>query len=113
MKGVSFLATVAILALASSIASAYDPSPLQDFCVAINDIKSGGMYKTYSHYYQHKQYYQSSSFEFIISSYINEIMTEGFPPPPLPLHDIVAVHCYGNCLICDNNKLFFFFVQYL
>ena len=51
MKGVSFLATVAILALASSIASAYDPSPLQDFCVAINDIKSGGMYNTYSHYY--------------------------------------------------------------
>ncbi|XP_075667863.1 germin-like protein subfamily 1 member 16 isoform X2 [Castanea sativa] len=32
--------TVAILALASSFASAYDPSPLQDFCVAINDIKS-------------------------------------------------------------------------
>ncbi|XP_030971994.1 germin-like protein subfamily 1 member 7 [Quercus lobata] len=41
MKGVSFLATVAILALASSFVSAYDPSPLQDFCVAINDIKSG------------------------------------------------------------------------
>ena len=40
MKGVSFLATVAILALASSIASAYDPSPLQDFCVAINNFKS-------------------------------------------------------------------------
>ena len=51
MKAVSFLATMAILALASSIASAYDPSPLQDFCVAINDIKSGGMYKTHSHYY--------------------------------------------------------------
>ena len=30
MKGVSFLVTVAILALASSIASAYDPSPLQE-----------------------------------------------------------------------------------
>ncbi|KAK7828696.1 germin-like protein subfamily 1 member 17 [Quercus suber] len=41
MKGVSFLVTVAILALASSFVSAYDPSPLQDFCVAINDIKSG------------------------------------------------------------------------
>ncbi|XP_030973086.1 germin-like protein subfamily 1 member 7 [Quercus lobata] len=41
MKGVSFLVTVAILALASSIASAYDPSPLQDFCVATNNIKSG------------------------------------------------------------------------
>ena len=51
MKGVSFFVTLAILALASSLASAYDPSPLQDFCVAINDIKSGGMYKTHSHYY--------------------------------------------------------------
>ena len=48
MKGVSFLATVAILAMASSFVSAYDPSPLQDFCVAINDIKSGGMYKKHS-----------------------------------------------------------------
>ncbi|KAK7828695.1 germin-like protein subfamily 1 member 7, partial [Quercus suber] len=43
MKGVSFFVTVAILALASSLASAYDPSPLQDFCVAINDVKSGGL----------------------------------------------------------------------
>ncbi|KAM4100959.1 hypothetical protein ACJW30_05G107600 [Castanea mollissima] len=41
MKGVSFLMTVAILALASSFASTYDSSLLQDFCVAINDIKSG------------------------------------------------------------------------
>ena len=40
MKGVSFLVTMAILALASSLASAYDPSPLQDFCVAINNFKS-------------------------------------------------------------------------
>ncbi|KAL1334762.1 hypothetical protein HN51_063734 [Arachis hypogaea] len=31
---------VAFLALASSFASAYDPSPLQDFCVAVNDSKS-------------------------------------------------------------------------
>ncbi|KAL2320210.1 hypothetical protein Fmac_029179 [Flemingia macrophylla] len=38
MKVVYFL--VAILALASSIASAYDPSPLQDFCVALNDTKN-------------------------------------------------------------------------
>ncbi|KAM3748405.1 hypothetical protein ACB098_05G106400 [Castanea mollissima] len=43
MKGVSFLMTVAILALASSFASTYDSSLLQDFCVAINDIKSGGL----------------------------------------------------------------------
>ncbi|KAK8466707.1 hypothetical protein PHAVU_008G151000 [Phaseolus vulgaris] len=40
MKAVYFL--VAILALTSSIASAYDPSPLQDFCVALNDTKNAG-----------------------------------------------------------------------
>ncbi|ESW12900.1 hypothetical protein PHAVU_008G151100 [Phaseolus vulgaris] len=38
MKAVYFL--VAILALTSSIASAYDPSPLQDFLVALNDTKN-------------------------------------------------------------------------
>ncbi|GLT67629.1 hypothetical protein SLA2020_399220 [Shorea laevis] len=37
MKGV---VTVLVLALACSLASAYDPSPLQDFCVAINDSTS-------------------------------------------------------------------------
>ncbi|XP_015968245.1 germin-like protein subfamily 1 member 7 [Arachis duranensis] len=35
MKAIYFL--VGLLALASSFASAYDPSPLQDFCVALND----------------------------------------------------------------------------
>ncbi|KAK7845193.1 germin-like protein subfamily 1 member 7 [Quercus suber] len=40
MKGVPYLVTVAILALAFSLASAYDPSPLQDFCVAINNTDS-------------------------------------------------------------------------
>ncbi|KAA8545155.1 hypothetical protein F0562_019956 [Nyssa sinensis] len=35
--GVHTLATIAILALASSLTYASDPSPLQDFCVAIND----------------------------------------------------------------------------
>ncbi|XP_061366364.1 germin-like protein subfamily 1 member 13 [Gastrolobium bilobum] len=39
MKAIYFL--VALLALTSSVASAYDPSPLQDFCVAINDTKNG------------------------------------------------------------------------
>ncbi|KAL5537498.1 hypothetical protein UlMin_043991 [Ulmus minor] len=39
MKGVHFLLNAAILALATSIACAYDPSPLQDFCVAIDDPK--------------------------------------------------------------------------
>ncbi|XP_062083279.1 germin-like protein subfamily 1 member 17 [Humulus lupulus] len=37
MKEVHFLLTLAVLALASSIASASDPSPLQDFCVAVED----------------------------------------------------------------------------
>ncbi|XVF30949.1 hypothetical protein REPUB_Repub16aG0103200 [Reevesia pubescens] len=40
MKGVNnFLVTVALLALASSLASASDPSSLQDFCVALNSTK--------------------------------------------------------------------------
>ena len=43
-KVVSYLVTVALLALASSLASAYDPSPLQDFCVAINNTNSAGTY---------------------------------------------------------------------
>lgn len=43
MKGSVILCSlVAILAMAFSYASAYDPSPLQDFCVAINDTKNGG-----------------------------------------------------------------------
>ncbi|KAJ4721157.1 Germin-like protein 1 [Melia azedarach] len=41
MKGVHFLSAFALLALASSVASAYDPSPLQDICVAIDDLKNG------------------------------------------------------------------------
>ncbi|XP_027350535.1 germin-like protein subfamily 1 member 16 isoform X2 [Abrus precatorius] len=47
MKVVYFL--VATLALASSLVFAYDPSPLQDFCVAINET-DGGMYK---HFFKH------------------------------------------------------------
>ncbi|KAM3707228.1 hypothetical protein ACJW31_02G008300 [Castanea mollissima] len=43
-KVVSYFVTVALLALASSLASAYDPSPLQDFCVAINNTNSAGTY---------------------------------------------------------------------
>ncbi|XP_034680527.1 germin-like protein subfamily 1 member 13 isoform X1 [Vitis riparia] len=39
MKGVCFLVTVALMALASSLASASDPSPLQDTCVAIDEPK--------------------------------------------------------------------------
>jgi len=39
----TYLFVTAFLALASC-AFAFDPSPLQDFCVAINDTKNGGMY---------------------------------------------------------------------
>ncbi|XP_062083236.1 germin-like protein subfamily 1 member 17 [Humulus lupulus] len=39
MKGIHYLLVVATLAVAASIISAYDPSPLQDFCVAIDDPK--------------------------------------------------------------------------
>lgn len=42
MKVLYFLVT--ILALASSPSFAYDPSPLQDFCVAIQDPKDAGIY---------------------------------------------------------------------
>ncbi|XP_054778786.1 germin-like protein subfamily 1 member 7 [Prosopis cineraria] len=41
MKGSLVTSLVALLALASSVASAYDPSPLQDFCVALKDNKLG------------------------------------------------------------------------
>ena len=44
MKGAHLLLVVSLLALASSFAYASDPSPLQDFCVAINDPKDGGMF---------------------------------------------------------------------
>jgi hypothetical protein len=44
MKGVHFLAIVALLSLASSLVSACDPSPLQDICVAIDDPESGGIF---------------------------------------------------------------------
>ncbi|XP_062083265.1 germin-like protein subfamily 1 member 20 [Humulus lupulus] len=37
MKAVYFLLPLAVLALATSIATAYDPSPLQDFCVAVDE----------------------------------------------------------------------------
>ncbi|XVE90067.1 hypothetical protein DITRI_Ditri20bG0047200 [Diplodiscus trichospermus] len=42
MKGIhSILVAFSLLAFACSLASAFDPSPLQDFCVAINDTKTG------------------------------------------------------------------------
>jgi hypothetical protein len=45
MKGVpNHLVALAIMALACSVASAYDPAPLQDFCVAVNTSSEAGMY---------------------------------------------------------------------
>jgi hypothetical protein len=45
MKGVpNFLLTLALMALACSVATAYDPAPLQDFCVAVNSSTEAGMY---------------------------------------------------------------------
>ncbi|XP_015582589.1 germin-like protein subfamily 1 member 13 [Ricinus communis] len=41
MKAVNVLVAFVILALSSSFALAFDPSPLQDFCVASNDPKDG------------------------------------------------------------------------
>ena len=41
MKGVpNCLVALALMALACSVASAYDPSPLQDFCVALNNTST-------------------------------------------------------------------------
>ncbi|KAK4282366.1 hypothetical protein QN277_013753 [Acacia crassicarpa] len=39
-----YLILIAFLALSSSAVSAFDPSPLQDFCVAINETKTGGVF---------------------------------------------------------------------
>ena len=40
--GANTLAYVVLLAMAFSVASASDPSPLQDFCVAVNDTNDTG-----------------------------------------------------------------------
>ncbi|XWS57832.1 hypothetical protein CRYUN_Cryun09bG0207600 [Craigia yunnanensis] len=41
MEGGQNLVAISLLSLAFSIASASDPNPLQDFCVAIKDAKNG------------------------------------------------------------------------
>jgi hypothetical protein len=46
----TFLFITAFLALVSC-SFAFDPSPLQDFCVAINDTKDGGNYAIFIYYY--------------------------------------------------------------
>ncbi|RVW98130.1 putative germin-like protein 2-1 [Vitis vinifera] len=40
--GANTLAYIVLLAMAFSVASASDPSPLQDFCVAVNDTNDSG-----------------------------------------------------------------------
>ena len=50
-KGVSFLVTVALMAFASSLASASDPSSLQGTCVAIAEPKNAGFYITDKHFH--------------------------------------------------------------
>ena len=48
MKGFSnYLVALALVALACSIASAYDPAPLQDFCVAVNSSTDAGIYTSF------------------------------------------------------------------
>ncbi|XP_057982344.1 germin-like protein subfamily 1 member 16 [Malania oleifera] len=41
------LLSIAFLAMVLSLASASDPCPLQDFCVAFNDTKEAGMYSVF------------------------------------------------------------------
>ena len=41
MEGLKFVLVFVVLALASSFASASDPGPLQDFCVAIKETDGG------------------------------------------------------------------------
>ena len=40
---INTLACIALSAMSFFLASASDPSPLQDFCVAVNDTKTTGM----------------------------------------------------------------------
>ena len=109
-KVVSYLVTVALLALASSLASAYDPSPLQDFCVAINNTNSAGTYIILL--LLAVVVLLSFSFEIIKSSthwwnYARRLyhLYHIFFPY------MTCCQLLQNCLICDNNKLFF--VQFL
>ena len=47
----AYIVTVALFALAVSLASASDPDPLQDFCVALKDYsdsKSAGTYFSFT-----------------------------------------------------------------
>jgi hypothetical protein len=52
VKSVPYLVE-ALLALASSLTSAYDPSPLQDFCVAINNSNSAAILTIIAFFWYH------------------------------------------------------------
>ena len=139
MKGVPYLFTVAIQALATTLVSAYDPSPLQDFCVAINNTDSAGMYMLPLFFLliiiifffltnckstcpliisrTQQCHNHLRSFEIICMKF-NTLMKLLSSPTLYHLHQIFFFAyktCYcpllQNFLICDNNKLFF--VQYL
>ena len=49
MKAAHHLVLIGLLALTFSGAFAFDPSPLQDFCVALNETKTGGGMSIYTH----------------------------------------------------------------
>lgn len=72
MKGVpnSLVVALALMALACSNASAYDPAPLQDFCVAINTSTEACMYtlssSSYYYYYVLLESFDASGFFFLI-----------------------------------------------
>ncbi|KAK8589561.1 hypothetical protein V6N12_023955 [Hibiscus sabdariffa] len=51
MKGACFHLALNLFVLASSCAFADDPSPLQDFCVAINDTNNGGNFLCHMLYF--------------------------------------------------------------
>ena len=42
MKVSQSIITIMTLALVMPFGNAYDPSPLQDFCVAVNNLNNGG-----------------------------------------------------------------------
>lgn len=46
MKGLLqfLIAKIILLALASSVVTCYDPSPLQDYCVATSNTNGGSLY---------------------------------------------------------------------
>ena len=45
-----YFVTIALFALALSLASASDPDPVQDFCVALDDPKSAGTYTLFFYF---------------------------------------------------------------